>query len=238
MRAGPFLIAGIALAACERRTPPAPAPSADPAPPPAPAVAPADPAPAPELRPEQLRVVLGTEASASLAPPGTKAEIVQRPWVGPLVEVLAEDSPDVGLDSPIPVDGKRIERPSSALAELFARGLDNLRKASPQPLQERTVAAAKSRVRITQFADNYTAARLLLPELWSKVAAENGGRLYAAAPVRDMIVWTTSAAKDDQLALRTHARNAHRSRSYPISPAILRWTARGWTLADANPAEP
>ena len=90
-------------------------------------------------------------------------------------------------------------------------------------------------MQITQFADNYTAARLLLPELWSKIAAESGGRLYAAAPVRDMIVWTTSAAKADQLALRAHARNAHRSRSYPISPAILRWTARGWTLVDENP---
>ena len=92
-------------------------------------------------------------------------------------------------------------------------------------------------MQITQFADNYTAARLLLPELWSKVAAESGGRLYAAAPVRDMIVWTTSAAKDDQVALRAHARTAYRSRSYPISPAILRWTARGWTLADENPTE-
>ena len=235
MRAGPFLIAGFALAACERRTPPAPAPSADPAPPPAPAVAPAAPAPAPQPRLEELRVVLGTEAS--LTPPATRADVVRRPWVGPLVEVLAEDSPDASPDSPTPLDKNRVERSSIALDGLFARGLDNLRKASPQPLRERTVAAAKSRVQITQFADNYTAARLLLPELWSKVAAESGGRLYAAAPVRDMIVWTTSAAKDDQVALRAHARTAYRSRSYPISPAILRWTARGWTLADENPTD-
>ena len=148
--------------------------------------------------------------------------------------MLAQDDPE----APIPT-GQEPRRGSvdSALDGLFARGLDNLRKASTQPLRERTVAAAKSRVQITQFADNYTAARLLLPELWSKVAAESGGHLYAAAPVRDMIVWTTSAAKDDQVALRGHARTAYRSRSYPISPAILRWTARGWTLADENPTE-
>lgn len=231
MRAGPLLIAGFALAACERRTPPAPAPSADPAPPPAPSVAPAAPAPAPEPQLDQLRVVLGTEAS--LTPPAARANVVRRPWVGPLVEVLAQDDPE----APIPLDKNRVERSSIALDGLFARGLDNLRRASTQPLRERTVAAAKSRVQITQFADNYTAARLLLPELWSKVAAESGGRLYAAAPVRDMIVWTTSAAKDDQVALRGHARTAYRSRSYPISPAILRWTARGWTLADENPTE-
>jgi hypothetical protein len=228
MRASPLLIAGFALAACERRTSPAPA---EPAPPPAPAVAPAASAPAPELRLEQLRVVLGTEAS--LTPPAAPANVVRRPWVGPLVEVLAQDDPE----APVPLDKNRVERSSIARDGLFARGLDNLRKASLQPLRERTVAAAKSRVQISQFADNYTAARLLLPELWSKVAAENGGRLYAAAPVRDMIVWTTSAAKDDQVALRGHARTAYRSRSYPISPAILRWTARGWTLADENPTE-
>ena len=235
MRAGPFLIAGIALAACERRTPPAPAPSADPAPPPVPAGAPAAPVPQPPPRLEELRVVLGTEAS--LTPPAVRADVVRRPWVGPLVEVLAEDSPDAGQDSPILFDKKRIERPSSELAGLFSRGLDNLRKASPQPLHERTIAAAKSRVQITQFGDNYTAARLLLPELWSKIAADSGGRLYAAAPVRDMIVWTTSAAKADQVALRGHARTAYRSRSFPISPAILRWTARGWILADENPTD-
>ena len=218
-----MLTVGLVLAACERRSSPAPA---EPAPPPAPAVAPAAPAPAPELRLEQLRVVLGTEAS--LAP-----AVARRPWVGPIVEVLAQDDPE----APALLDRSRVEGASIALDRLFARGLDNLRKASPQPLRERTVAAAKARLQITQFADNYTAARLLLPELWSKVAAENGGRLYAAAPVRDMLIWTTSAAKDDQLALRAHVRAAYRSRSYPISPAILRWTARGWTLVDENPTE-
>jgi hypothetical protein len=235
MRAVFFLIVGFALVACERRAPPAPA---DPTPPPDPAPPPAAPAPSPAAppRPEQLRVVLGSEAL--LTPPGTRADLVRRPWVGPLVEVLAEDHQDGSLDAPTPLNKNRIEGSPSALDGLFARGLDNLRKASPQPIRERTIAAAKSRVQITQFGDNYTAARLLLPELWSKVAAEGGGHLYAAAPVRDMIVWTTSAAKADQLALRAHARNAHRSRSYRISTAILRWTGRGWTLADENSAEP
>ncbi len=230
MRANPFLIAVFTLAACERRTP---APSVDPAPPPAPAVAQDAPAPAPELPLEQLRVVLGTEAS--LTPAEVGAGVIRRPWVGPFVQVLAQDDPE----APIPLDKNRVAGASIALDGLFARGLDNLRKAYPQPLRgDRTIAAAKSHVQITRFADNYTAARLLLPELWSKIAAENGGRLYAAAPVRDMLVWTTSASKDDQLALRAHARAAHRSRSFPISTAILRWTARGWTLADETPPEP
>ena len=235
MRAGFILIAGLVLAACERRPPPA----ADPPPPPAPAVAPG-PAPAqaaPQPRPEDLRVVLGTEAYAHATsdqsgrrPPSPGSARSSRCW--------RENSEDAsGPNAPTPLDKKRIAGSSIALDGLFARGLDNLRKASPQPLRERTVAAAKARLQITQFADNYTAARLLLPELWSKVAADSGGRLYAAAPVRDMLVWTTSAAKDDQLALRAHARAAYRSRSYPISPAILRWTARGWTLVDENPTD-
>jgi hypothetical protein len=119
---------------------------------------------------------------------------------------------------------------------LFERGLANLRAATPQPLMERTVQMAKARVQITRAVDNHTAARLLLPELWSKIAAEGGGQLFAAAPARDILVWTTSTDENDQRALRGQARTAYQSRSYPISPAILRWTETGWTLEDPNPA--
>ena len=67
------------------------------------------------------------------------------------------------------------------------------------------------------------------------MAATSGGRLYAAAPARDIVVWTTSVAESDQAALRGQARIAYQSRSEPISPAILRWTGSGWRLEDANP---
>ena len=94
---------------------------------------------------------------------------------------------------------------------------------------------AKAEVQITRFADVHTAGRLLLPELWSKLAATSGGQLYAAAPARDIVVWTTSVAESDQAALRGQARTAFQSRSDPISPAILRWTGSGWSLEDVNP---
>ena len=94
---------------------------------------------------------------------------------------------------------------------------------------------AKANVQITRAADNHTAARLLLPELWSKIAADAGGSLFAAAPARDIIVWTTSTDENDQRALRGQARTAFQSRSYPISPAILRWTGRSWVVEDLNP---
>ena len=36
----------------------------------------------------------------------------------------------------------------------------------------------KANVQISRFADNHTAARLLLPDLWSKIAADAGGSLF------------------------------------------------------------
>jgi hypothetical protein len=224
-----LLIAGLA-AACQRREAPAPTVETPPAPPPVtpPTIpAPSDPPPPPL---ENLRVALATEAAfTSLGPGG--AEIVRRPWIGPFVQVLVEDSPD----DPVPLRRARVASLSTDPSTLFARGLDNLRQSSPQPIKERTVDVAKSRVRITQFGGNYTAARLLLADLWSKIAAENAGRLWVAAPVRDVVLWTTSPAKDDQRALRVQARNVFQSRSFPISPAILRWSGPGWALEDANP---
>jgi len=183
----------------------------------------------PELPLQALRVVLASEAElAKLDAAGER--IVRRPWVGPIVQVLAEEMPDALT----PMQKSRIAGAGMPADALFERGLANLRAACKQSIQERTVEMAKAHVQITRSADNFTAARLLLPGLWKKIAAD-AGQLYAAAPARDILVWTTSVARADQLALRGQARTAFQARSEPISPAILRWTGDGWALEDANP---
>jgi hypothetical protein len=206
MRALTVFIAALTLVACARKNVP------------------------PAYSPDALRVMLASEAE--LVKQGAAGgDLIRRPWVGPLVQLLAEET----ADNIIPLRRNRIAGSSTTPDTLFERGLANLRKACPQPIQDRTVRMAKADVQITRFADVHTAARLLLPELWSKVAATSGGQLYAAAPARDIVVWTTSVAESDQAALRGQARTAFQSRSEPISPAILRWTGSGWTLEDANP---
>jgi hypothetical protein len=185
---------------------------------------------APELPLAQLRVWLTSEPELrKLVPPGE--EVVQRPWVGSIIQVLIEEAPE----PPRPVPRQRIAGSGVTVDALFDRAFANLRAASPRPLAERTVRMAKANVQITRCADDHTAARLLLPELWSKIAADGGGRLFATAPVRDLVAWTTSTAEEDQRALRAQARTAFQSRSFPISTAILRWTGGGWALEDANP---
>jgi hypothetical protein len=235
MRAAFIFVAGFALAACERRPQPVPADE-----PPRPVLAPtpaadapaaAQPPSQPAPRPEDLRVVLGTEAS--LAAPGASAtNVARRPWAGPIDQMLAEDGPD-----PVFLSKNRLASPGADLDSLFARGLANLRKACPQPIAGDRTVEGRAHVWISRFADNYTSARLLLPELWTKIAAANHGHLYAAAPARDILLWTTSTAKNDQLGFRAQARTAFQSRSFPISPAILRWTGRGWKLEDPNPVQ-
>jgi hypothetical protein len=230
MRLASLLIGAIALAACERRAPPAPV---EEAPRPAPPAAPTAAAPPPgqaetaPLRIENLRVVLRTEASfAAAGSSGT--DVVRRPWTGPIDQTLAEDGPE-----PTFLRRKRIEG-ATDLDGLFARGISNLRKACPQPVRQASVEG-RSHVQIARFPDNYSSARLLLPELWEKIAAEGHGHLTVAVPARDILLWTTSTAKDDQAGIRGQARTAYQSRSFPISPAILRWTGRGWKVEDPNP---
>jgi len=177
-----------------------------------------------------LRVALTTDAELGKRPAGGDA--LRRPWIGSIVQVLAEETPD----DVVPLGQQRVAGTAMTADAMFARGLDNLRKACPQPIKgDRTVEMAKANVQITRFADNHTAARLLLPELWSNIAADAGGNLFATAPARDLVAWTTSLAPEDQRALRGQARVAFQSRSFPISPAILRWTGNGWTLEDPNP---
>jgi len=181
---------------------------------------------------QALRVVLASEAELAQLGPG--ADLVRRSWVGPIVQVLAEETPD----GPVPVPQKKIAGATDTDA-LFDRGIANLRAALTQPIRgDRTVKMAKADVQITRFADSYTVARLLLPEMWSTIAAEGGGPLFAAAPARDILVWTTSGDDNDQHALRGQARTAFQSRSFPISPAILRWTGKDWSLVDPNPIPP
>jgi hypothetical protein len=202
-----FLLAGLLFVACTRKPPSEPA--------------------IPQSLLQALRVVLTSEAELGKL----GADVVRRPWVGPIVQVLAEETPD----GTVPVPQKRIVGSTNADA-LFERGIANLRAALTQPIRgDRTVQMAKADVQITRFADNYTVARLLLPEMWSTIAAEGGGPLFAAAPARDILVWTTSGDDNDQHALRGQARTAFQSRSFPISPAILRWTGRDWSLVDPNP---
>jgi hypothetical protein len=185
----------------------------------------------PELPMQALRIALSTEDELrKLGAHGEDA--VRRPWVGPIVQVLvlADETPEGAT----PVSRKRIARSAMTIDALFESALANLRAMNKQSIKERTVAMARGNVMITRFGGDDTAARLLLPELWAPYAAGAGGKLFAAAPVRDMLIWTTSVAEEDQRALRGQARTAFQSRSYPISPAILRWTGGGWALEDAN----
>jgi hypothetical protein len=184
----------------------------------------------PAYSPDALRVMLASEAEISKKGPAAD-DLVRRRWVGPLVQLLAEET----ADGVTPLRRNRIAGSGTPADALFERSLANLRNVGSSSIQDRTVQMAKARVQITRFADLHTAARLLLPELWAKIATTSGGRLYAAAPARDIVVWTTSSDESDQAALRGQARTAYQSRSDPISPAILRWTESGWRLEDPNP---
>ena len=182
----------------------------------------------PRQRPT-LRVVLGRGAArgrrTSSAVPGSARS--SRCW--------RED--DTGRLVPVAAP-RRIAGRATADG-LFARGLDNLRSGEPAAdPRAHGRRWPRRRVQITRFADNYTAARLLLPELWSKIAAD--ARRPPLTPRRRRATSSSgrrAPPRTTSVALRGQARTAYREPLLSDLAGDPALDGRGWTLDDANPTE-
>lgn len=166
---------------------------------------------------------------------GLPEPFVGRPFVGPLWEVFAHDSPDA-----ISYFGAvaRAELGSPTLDELHELALSNMRAAfdeaiPSEPFDEEIAPA----VRVVRTGDSYANSRVLLHERWAPIAREVRGELLVAAPTRDLVVYTGSADDFDVATIRWLVQQMFRNEPHPISPAILRRTADGWALFHANDRE-
>jgi uncharacterized protein YtpQ (UPF0354 family) len=80
---------------------------------------------------------------------------------------------------------------------------------------------------LTAGAD-YVASLLLLDDLWHQFQAETEGDIVAAAPSRDVILFTSSASSEGLSALRKTIERIVSRGSYLVSSSMLRWGPDGW----------
>lgn len=190
--------------------------------------------------PESLAVILVPSdeveaARASARTAGLPEPIVGRPWVEPFFLSVVSVAPDVlrQLEPPdlVALGGRDV----SALEEI---ALGNLRAellASDADAFAHEPASPEHapNLRILPANDGLSTSRLLLVERWRELAGE-GGTLRVAAPTAHTLLFTTSAAPLDVATLAYLARRMFAAETAPVSPAILRLDAAGWTLDTRN----
>lgn len=74
----------------------------------------------------------------------------------------------------------------------------------------------------------FESSRLLLLDQWSAVASRFGGRLIAAAPSNDTILFADARRPGTVADLRASARRLEQQTQRPLSHAVLEWTPGGW----------
>jgi len=79
--------------------------------------------------------------------------------------------------------------------------------------------------------DAYQSSWFALPEAWSSAAALFDGKLIAAVPGIDTLLYARDTGPDSVDALRDAAEDMADRNERPISTSVYRWTAQGWQRA-------
>lgn len=74
----------------------------------------------------------------------------------------------------------------------------------------------------------YESSRVIFHDEWREFAGSVEGSLIVTAPTTNVLVYGSGASPEAVDALRTFARDVARRSGRPLSPSVLRWTARGW----------
>lgn len=92
-----------------------------------------------------------------------------------------------------------------------------------------------SHVFLVKAGDDYESSRMLLPHLWHSAAREVKGRLLAAAPARNIVLFTGSRDFNDIATLMSAAKDLAAHEKHPISPTVFEFTGSGWRPAKKLP---
>ncbi|MGE0710754.1 MAG: hypothetical protein AB7N76_27840 [Planctomycetota bacterium] len=171
-----------------------------------------------------VREVHAALASHSADP---KDEPVASPLVADLCIVLAFDR-EHGIQVLRREDMQELDREAGAL---LTRGLENLARRLPEP-----ELRALQGVTMVSAGGNYESSLLLFDGLWMQLAGDLEGDLLAAAPTRDLVLFSDDARLGAREELRSVADALFAESSHPVSPALLRFTPRGWVAVD-DPGE-
>ena len=127
----------------------------------------------------------------------------------------------------------RAEFMSAEHLDLLELPREELRELALQNLSMRVERVALKQVDdmvLVGFDGNYETSLLLLEAMWQRLADESGGVVTAAAPARDVLVYTSSSRPEAIAALQDIADRFAEEGGYAISSRLIEWVDNEWRL--------
>jgi uncharacterized protein YtpQ (UPF0354 family) len=116
-----------------------------------------------------------------------------------------------------------------------ARAIENyLRYRNPVDVEE----AGDGAVSVARTHDSYDATLLLDETFWNETQEKVGGTLLACVPVRDTVLFTSTARNGGESELKRLAKQLMDGGDHLISETVLRWKGGNWEvhMAGSGPA--
>lgn len=150
------------------------------------------------------------------------------PFAGDLVTVYVSDS----ADAIATLRPEALESLGMGDAELRERALSNMREAFGPIRHELFLPEGRVWKVDTSanglLSDSYDNARLLLHDEWAPIRELVRGDLIAAAPTRDILLFTGTEEPEGLRGITYLATEMWHGEPHPVSPQLLRFTADGW----------
>jgi uncharacterized protein YtpQ (UPF0354 family) len=181
---------------------------------------------APYMEPEQITVnhrglVLPVIRHESYLNLDTDVSLITDPFVGDMRVFYVLDWPN------------RTEFMSQEHLDLMELTRDELRELALQNLAmrvDRVALRQMDEMVLVGFDGNYETSLLLLDSMWRRFTDESGGILTAAAPARDVLVYTSSSRPEAIATLQDIADRFAEEGGYAISSRLIEWVDGHWRL--------
>lgn len=156
--------------------------------------------------------------------------VVHQPFVNNTVVLYVMDMPHLTYSITV----EQMLRWGLCVDEIDGIARENLRSYSPE-LEIRLVETDGGRAAILSKRDGYDASRLLLSNLYTRLAPRLGGNFYVAAPARDTFV--ALSIDPPQFTAKVHQRvdRDFRRLPYPITNRYFLVTLDGVAGTEENP---
>ena len=145
------------------------------------------------------------------------------PYVNNTVVVFVTDLPQMTVS----ITTEQVVRWGLDIDELDDIARSNLVQYAPELHFQMIESKEGGRAAILTEQDGYDAARLLLGDLFNRLAPQLGGDFYVATPARDMFVALTAGPSDFLDRLRSRVEQDYRRLPYPISSDLFYVTRDG-----------
>jgi uncharacterized protein YtpQ (UPF0354 family) len=152
-----------------------------------------------------------------------REQVAHVPYVNGTVIVFVVDLPQMTVS----VTTEQLLRWNLTPEELDEIARENLRETSRELELQLVTSREGGRAIIVAEQDGYDAARLLLNELYVKLAPRLGGNFYVATPARDMFVAFSTGPDPFVARLRARVEEDYRRLPYPICPEFFFVTRDG-----------